>query len=808
MAAAAKMQVEVEGVDDALEKLDLEKLSLEDTVDGTEINPGKSGDESLQVGAELVGDTRVLHRRGSDNNDDMFRIEKHGSKSQQEIRQFEANLNDKEKEDYVKIITRDVVQVSTAKASATKSKAKTTKTKFTSKAKSTSKAKEKLEKTKTTKKSKDQQTAFIRNGDKTRYGLASPPASSHQLEAKESPQPEQEGQCEISPEDEPLFRDNMLLRNLYDTWGLPYSQNLPLVSPLPSSETPLKTYIESNLDPSTKKAVRKIAATKLLVNDWCQLRNAYTVHAGSPRTPPTPAMMRGTLHHAYLEEETHPSAHIERMLDFVSRKAQALQRELKAKAVAAGKDKSMGDENVEDSQRALQLVNEMSTLSREESLANDWANKSIARMFALLTNSKAREIPIHSYMDMNQDRILEPPFDEVDAMNRSILISAIVDLFKFGNPKDPNDLTFVTELRNTLDFECDRDHLGAKPMIDLTKFIAETKRILSGYNCENLSLIISDVKTRGQNSLPNQKSQMDGAKDQTMFYRKFFEILTKDVEFTYNGLITNAKFRYLDIDKPLSPIIVLQMLRLNPDLFYNDFVKLSNGEPIGMELFDEDVKEIKLRKSIEKLNLNTSIKGEEEQQQQQQQQKLYHNSYEFRFDLLFQNPSEFSLICPSNESYLKELDEVGIQEAKDSNTSTPFPYSHYLKPLLKTWKTPPTLRYLAARSSQFFNLFNNFINDSTTVEYHNYKNKQVFEIRHYKHSQQQLDFAVKEACNFWLGRTLPKLPDSKEKCTYCDFRAKCPFALGEADELSNKRKLVGARLRQFLNQPAYSVISW
>lgn len=62
------------------------------------------------------------------------------------------------------------------------------------------------------------------------------------------------------------------------------------------------------------------------------MREYYKVYAGSPRSPPTKAMEQGTLHHAILEEETHPLIDIMDMLMFVSEKAYSLKRELKAKA--------------------------------------------------------------------------------------------------------------------------------------------------------------------------------------------------------------------------------------------------------------------------------------------------------------------------------------------------------------------------------------------------------------------------------------------------------------------------------------------
>lgn len=44
-----------------------------------------------------------------------------------------------------------------------------------------------------------------------------------------------------------------------------------------------------------------------------------------------------------------------------------------------------------DVEKAVKAIEEMLTISEEEKLANDWSHKVIARLFALLTNSQARD---------------------------------------------------------------------------------------------------------------------------------------------------------------------------------------------------------------------------------------------------------------------------------------------------------------------------------------------------------------------------------------------------------------------------------
>lgn len=726
-----KIQVEVDGVDEALEK-----LTLGDTIGS--VSPQDKSKIGVAL-SEMQGDTRVLHKHGYD--DDLFKIEKHGTNfTHAQIRDFESHLDDKEEEAYAQGIIRQVEQ---SAATTTKAKAKTTKKRMATK---------------------------LVKGKKNGTKEAAAP----------SPSPPE-------PKEELAFKDNEVLRILYENWNLPHSTTLPIVSPLASHRTPFEFYTKHNPDVSIIKTPR-LSVTKLLVNNWCQMRDYYKVHAGSPRLKSTPAMEQGTAHHARLEEETHPLVDITDMLNFVSEKVATLKKQLKSKGKVPNTTQEVSS-HAQDIDQSIQVVDELLTSSEEEVLANAWSHKVITRLFALLTNSQAREIPLHGYIDMNKSQIIEPHHG-VEALNNSVLVSSIVDLFKFQNHSNPTDLTFITEMKNMMDFEFDKDKAGTKPMIDLTRFIPEAQKILSEYkeSDNGLSLVISDVKTRSENTLPHFQSVIKGAKCQTYLYQKFFKVLTMDAEFTYHGLLENATRKKVDIDKPLSPIMVLQMLRLNPNLFYHDFIKLSRGKPIGFKPYDDEITTNKVNKGIAALGIEGFPRDDKAMAPQQHYD-------EYRFDLLFQNANEFSFTSPSTQSYLDELEKI------ESKSSNPFPYKHYMEPLLRTWQTPLTLRYLAARSAQLFNLFNNFVAESTTVEYHNALTQQVFEICQYFIQKQDLQLTIDVACDFWLGRVVPQFADSKLKCKSCEFKLKCIVGRGEAGELMNKRKMVGPKLREFVGQP-------
>ncbi|KAI5967676.1 EXO5 [Candida margitis] len=733
--SAAMLKVEVEGACDSLGN-----LALEDTF-GSSLTGGERGKKKKAKAISQGDDTRVLHKPGYD--DDLFKIEKQRPKfTQAQIRDFEAHLNEKEKEAYAQAIIRQVQQSSeTAAKNAEKKATKTRKTKSVTKSK--------------------------KGGAKAT-----------------SPSP-------LQTEDELLFANNESLSNIYDNWNLSHSANLPIVSPLPGDNIPFTFFSKHNADPTIIQSPR-LSVTRILVNNWCQAREYYKIYSGSLRSPPSEAMEQGSRYHAALEEETHPSIDLSDLLTFVSQKADALKKALSGKTGKLKRRQKVPADALSKGQNGkevVELLDEMKSVSQEDLLANEWSHKVISRLFALLTNAKAREIPIHGYINLNQAKFIEPR-DGASALDNSVLVSAIVDLFQFKNHKDPTDLTFFTEMQNMMEFEFDKDRAGSKLMIDLTRFMPEAAKVLAEYNRnDNLSLVISDVKTRSDNSVPYQQSVVAGAKVQTFLYRRFFDTLSKDAPFTYRGFIENAMKRNLDIDKPLSPFIVLQMLRLNHNLFYNDFVKLSNGEPLGFDPFDEDLKLNKLSQSLAGLK----IEGSGLDSIPLGSASTKHDA--FRFDLLFQNVNDFSFTTPSNQSYLNELDQLEPQQSKQQ-----FPYSHYMKPLLKTWQTPPTLRYLAARSAQLLHLFNNFTDNLTTVEYHNALKHEVFEIRQYQYQEQDLQAEVDEASKFWLGKLVPQFADSKSKCNYCEFKLKCIVGRGEADDDMYKRKMVGPKVRQFIGQ--------
>ncbi|KAI5963620.1 EXO5 [Candida pseudojiufengensis] len=501
-------------------------------------------------------------------------------------------------------------------------------------------------------------------------------------------------------------RLNKNLKDLYSNWNLNQDQDLPITSPIPVS--PYEYYITNNSNESIIKFPR-LSVTKLLINNWCQLREYYQIYSGSKKLKGN-NIKQGQNYHSKLEEITHDSVDFENELKFINLNIENLK--------------------LECNDNEFKELEKLSEFNQNDELVNDWSNQIISRLFNLIVNSESREVLVHGFINLDQGKLITNDSD----LPGATLISGVIDLLKFRNPKTPKDLKFFVDIQNLIEFEFGKidDKL---PIIDLSIFIKEVKEILNEYNNQKLSLNIVDIKSRTWNQLPNYDSVLKGAKLQTYYYKNMFENLASDPFFTYNSLIKNAEIRGCNIDEPINQILVLKLLKQYSYIFYEDFLKLSNGEPIGFEPFDNHT-----------------------------------NETSYNFGVLFQDLESFSLNNPNTTSFMKELEN-----------SSDFNYQKLITPLLKNWKTPPTLRYFASRSSQFYTLFQNFINsDSTYVEYHNSKTELNFKTIKYKYNEILFNNQLVEASKFWNGTTTkPEAVDDLNKCKYCDFASKCIIGKNE-----------------------------
>ncbi|EGV60604.1 Mitochondrial 5'-3' exonuclease and sliding exonuclease [Yamadazyma tenuis] len=312
----------------------------------------------------------------------------------------------------------------------------------------------------------------------------------------------------------------------------------------------------------------------------------------------------------------------------------------------------------------------------------------------------------------------------------SVLISGIIDHLKLVNVKDPQDFSMFEEIKAFLDLKFDNG------IVDLDALFLGLENILSSYN-EIYKLQITDVKTRRFNKIPNQDSVLKSAYLQVSYYKEFFERLSQDSKYTYESLCTNAMIRHHDLDKPLHPIILFSLLRKYPELFLNDFKSIAKGSSIGHVPYSSEFKEF--------------------------------DGYDFT-----------DILTPEILKSLEQIDDFNYKSILSTD-------------ILRKWERPLTLRYFAARSSQFFNLFKPFNSDLISIEYHNVRTKFNFKTIKYKFNKDDLENSVVSSSNFWNGTSSPRVVDDLSKCKYCDFNTKCSVP-------NQDMKYFGHKLSNFLNQ--------
>lgn len=531
----------------------------------------------------------------------------------------------------------------------------------------------------------------------------------------------------ISPENqqsEPVLQNEQLI-NIYKYWKLYHRNDLPLINP--TNYTPFEFQSIENNDISYIENPR-LSVTKLLISGWCELRELYRIFAGSVRTPPTPAMEAGTKLHSKLEQEIH------RMIDLL-----VIENFIKT--------------NTAEIKQMYDLIDEDGIFDMDpvDYLANDWSESIIERLYSLILSSESREVVLHGYLNFEKELFVKNSEKIHDSS--SILVSGIVDQIQFENPDDMDDYKLFNEIQRYV--ETEYNQVDETPLVDLSRFFSDINKITD--NFPEFKLKFTDLKTRTAKLIPSQQSVLDSAKFQTFYYRYFFELLCKDEEFAYRCLIENAQRRGFDVDKPLNVLTTFRIFRKHYHLFYNDFMKLAEGKPIGFKPFDNERK---------------------------------YSDYEF--GKLFVISDEFA--------QQKQLSGVSGHERFISrlNDYDTLSYDKLLLPLLKTWKTPPTIRYLATRSAQFYGIFANNLGDTTTVEYRYSFSGSILDTRVYDYDFDQLDKEIKHASQFWNGKIDAEPTDDVLKCKYCEFNSKCVIPkIGKISKSSNES--IGPEIRKFLN---------
>lgn len=538
------------------------------------------------------------------------------------------------------------------------------------------------------------------------------------------------------------------LRNLVNNFSIEDDELLPLEKPYYIKDNPFEFHSTYNSDLSYVN-IPRLSVTKLLTDQWCELRDFYTVYSGSPVKEPTKEMKLGNETHIKLELETHKLINTSALSKQVDR---LIEEQLDVDKEKMGLLTDLQDISIA-SEKLNMLLEDLDGAFGESMLATDWFDKIIGRLFTLITTSEAREVLLHGYLNFETSTFVskgvELPLDK----NKHVLVSGVVDYLKIFNPENELDYSMFKDIQDYIEFSFPTSNKHHS--IDLSKFLEYIKTIIKEYNT-TYNLRITDVKTRSWNKIPHQESVLNAAKLQACYYRRMFGILAGEFDndgVAYNMLLENATRRNLDIDKPISLKTVLILLRTNSSLIYNDFVKLANGDPIGFGPYDDFVKKTYLEKQSD-------------------------------YDLT-------KLFTVTNINTF--LDR--IQEAEGSD----FDYAQiFTADILKPWKTPLTLRYFAARASQLFNVYEPIISDNLSIEYHNGKTGQCFHINHYKYDFEELESETKRATTLWNGSRSPVPVHDLSKCNYCDFSPKCSIPNPDKNAPSSYGS-VGSKIKQFIH---------
>ncbi|KAK6462171.1 mitochondrial exonuclease V [Scheffersomyces coipomensis] len=546
--------------------------------------------------------------------------------------------------------------------------------------------------------------------------------------------------------------ENDALRNLYFNWNIPTSKLLPLYNN--SNSNPYEFHSTTNADNSYVTSPR-LSVTKLLTNSWCELRDFYNIYAGSPGFKPTAAIKLGLKRHTALETETHV------IIDSISL-TKFLTRHMKQNIeVYHDLIEATDDENLLLMYESdLEAFNKFAIGNKQESeLALEWCDQIITRMFSLIRTSEAREILVHGFLNLHDREFLSTteqlesfPYKTGDANENRVLVSGIVDYFSLTNSSDPDDYDLFEEINDYLQ----REYQDVS--VDMTRYFEDIPSIMKKY-AGVYKLKTTDVKTRSSNYVPGQRSVIEAAKHQIFFYRKMMGLLSNesgdDPHFAYHSLIENAKVRGLDVDEPINVISLITILRKYPKLLLNDFVKLSQGEPIGFEPFDEYCES---------------------------------NPFEGKYNISSIIETAQNIDVPYERIKIDDLVEIDPFNFHDV-----FPQE-----VMGNWVTPPTLRYFAARGSQFYALIKDLLGDETSVEYHNGRTNRCFKTVKYKYDIEVLNKQTTLASTFWTGERFPSHTNDHKMCGYCSFRSQCLIPNSDLP-VDHNRKLLGPKISQFLH---------
>ena len=533
------------------------------------------------------------------------------------------------------------------------------------------------------------------------------------------------------------------------SWGAAAAggrERLPLCKPA-SVPPPFAFLAHHSADASLRQTPR-LLVTRLLTALWCELREYYEVYALLvPPPPATASMRRGSRHHEELERQLHRNIDPSPLVAAMAAAADAQHRDRLAQIAATTNAAEQSRQRQWD-RHVLDLLDGASPVANE--LAVAWLDGIMVRLVALLTTGQAREVLVHGFVDTAGVKV------RGKIQSDDVLVSGVVDYIGLAasvpavqEVPDPQAPLAAAQLKlnsfatspplglqlgpplgppSSPPLSPPLDSLGSsqpsRVILDLSDLLARAGALCA---CSPPRLQLTDVKTRSIKSVPTQPSVVEAAKWQVSHYRHFLAALSgaaappAATPFGYTMLLANAERRGADADKPLGLHTMLRLLSAHSDVVWRDFVRLAQGQSLGIAHFDGATPRIA--------------------------------------------PYDARVLLDAEGRVPRDPDFEGGERR----------WAQLVAPLLRVWHTPLTLRYFAARLAQLYALLAPSLGTGvdTTVEYHHAASGTCFETLAFE--RDGVDYArhLQSLMAFWRAQRPPAPPDDVAKCHHCDFRQWC-----------------------------------
>lgn len=484
-------------------------------------------------------------------------------------------------------------------------------------------------------------------------------------------------------------------KRVLNVFGAPHFALLPRPEPH-RSPSPYEYFCTVNESASHVEQPR-LSVTKLLTDAWCELQTFYDVFAGLPSAR-SARLSSGTRHHENLEKQAHPRVDARRVEKQIESAAQ---------------------------KHAPEAVEVLFGTPMAAQLASQWSEHVTMRLVEMADTCELREIHVHGFLDLARGSLVT----DAARVRAAVLVNGVVDLVRV-------DASNHTQREPWLE-EGVRDAGGARLstrkllLVDLSCAIPRAKATMTALSKDHF-VHVYDVKTRQNDTIPAQRSVLDAARRQCMFYSRFLADLARDSNYAYQSWLENGRRRRVEPDAPLGTGNATELLLRHFETLALDYLRLARGTDLGFDDFD---------------NSHTH----------RQKQNVDGPEHAPRYTLSdFVSAAQFREMLAAlygQDSPFLELD---------------------VTPLFSAWNRPLTLRYFAARAGQTCNILEAVVPGSVGVEYHNMHTRRLLKRMHFALDGATLTAAVQHAASFWNGTRLPTATDDMKRCVYCLYKNRCP----------------------------------